>query len=70
MKLKRMASREGMMKLDNRVAALEAKEPNKKIRHSHLIGCVAGQTEAEAIEAYGKDRVSADDMVIMLVVMP
>ena len=57
------------MKLDKRVSYLEAKGGSAVSIKSHIIGLGSGQTREEAIDAYGRDRIGPDDMIILLVPM-
>ena len=57
------------MKLDKRVADLEAKGGSSVAIKSHIIGVGEGQTREEAKDTYGRDRIGPDDMVIFLIGM-
>ncbi len=56
------------MKLDRRVSNLEAKGSGTALQKIHLVGLGQG-TEDEAIDAYGRDLIGPDDMIIWLVGM-
>ena len=56
------------MKLDKRVSNLEAKGTGTALKKCHLVGLGPG-TEDEAIDAYGRDLIGQDDMIIWLVGM-
>ncbi len=57
------------MKLDKRVSNLEAKRGGAVSIKSHIIGVGEGQTEEEAKDTYGRERIGTDDMVIFLIGM-
>ena len=54
--------REDTMKLDKRVADLEAKGGSSVAITSHIIGVRSGQTQEQAKDTYGRDRIGPDDM--------
>ena len=56
------------VKLDKRVSNLEAKGSGTALKKCHLVGLGQG-TEDEAIDAYGRDLIGPDDMIIWLVGM-
>jgi hypothetical protein len=56
------------VKLDKRVLDLEAKGTGTALKKCHLVGLGQG-TEDEAIDAYGRDLIGPDDMIILLVGM-
>ena len=56
------------VKLDRRVSSLEAKGTGTALNKCHLVGLGQG-TENEAIDAYGRDLIGPDDMIIWLVGM-
>ncbi len=56
------------MKLDKRVSNLEAKGSGTALQKCHLVGLGQG-TEEEAIDAYRRDLIGPDDLIIWLIGM-
>lgn len=53
------------MKMASRVHALESKGGNVGPGKSHWVICMLGQSPADALDAYGRNKIGPDDFVIV-----
>ncbi len=57
------------MNITKRVGALENQVGDGGFEKAHRVICKIGQTQDQALDAYGRDKVGPNDLVIMRVMV-